>query len=267
MPEVLRGDQRLVFDVSGQGPAVLLAHNLLSHRGSYAEVAARLAGRARVLSVDLRAHGESGAVRGGFTTLDLADDLAAVLDAAGAEQAVLVGTSIGAAAALELALRRPERVRGLVLLAATPHAATLADRATFAALAAVLRALGPGPVLGSVLGRLHGASAPAAVRAASAAQIRAMRRRDAALAVQAWAGRAALTGRLSGVRAPARVVVGVEDTSCPRGFSEALARELAAPVAAIARAGHTLQAERPDAVAAQVEALLDELQGDMSEET
>ena len=82
MSTLIRDGQTLVYGASGTGPAtVVLAHNLMARRGSFAAVAAALAGRARVLSVDLRAHGDSVPTRAGFTVMDLAGDLAAVLDA------------------------------------------------------------------------------------------------------------------------------------------------------------------------------------------
>lgn len=260
MPSITRGGQRIVFDDLGAGaPVLVLAHNLLAHRGSFAATAARLARRWRVINVDLRGHGESGGTAAGFSTPELAADLAAILAELAIPRAVLVGTSLGAAAALELALSRRELVAGLVLLAATPRASGLRDRLTFGTLATLLRGVGPAPVLSTLLAGLHASEAPSAVRAATAAQIRAMERRDLAHVVRAWASRPVLAGRLRGLTIPARVVVGEADSACPRAASEALAAELGAPLVSIAGAGHTVQAERPDEVAAIVEALLAEL--------
>lgn len=243
-------------DLGGDGPVVVLAHNLLADRGTFAAVAGLLAPRARVLNIDLRGHGESRGAGAPFSTPELAGDIAAILESLAIRRAVLVGTSLGATAALELALVRRELVAGLALLAATPRASSLADRLTFGTLAALLRAVGPAPVLSTLLARLHAADVEPGVRAASASRIRAMARRDLARVVQAWAHRPALAGRLEGLGIPARVVVGGADTSCPRGASEAMAAELGAPCLTIAGAGHTIQAERPDEVAAIVEALL-----------
>ena len=55
MPAISRAGQRVAYDDLGDGPqTVLLAHNLFSHRGSFAEVAARLARRARVIEISHR---------------------------------------------------------------------------------------------------------------------------------------------------------------------------------------------------------------------
>lgn len=254
MPAISRDGQRLEFDDLGAGPAVVLAHNLISDRGGFAEVARLLAPRARVLAVDLRGHGDSRGTARGFSVADLADDLAAVITTAGAAPALLVGTSLGAAAAVELALARPDLARGLVLLAANPRPATTSDHLTFGALRLLVRALGPGPVLATLLDRLHAPGA--AARARSAAQIRAMDRKDMSRAIAAWAARPPLLGRLAALSLPVRVIAGGADVSCPRDASEALAMELHTPLRVIDGAGHTIQAERPAEVAAIVAELL-----------
>lgn len=256
-----RAGQRVAYVESpGDGATVVLAHNLMSHAGTFAAVAARLAPRFRVLAVDLRGHGRSGGAPRPFTTIDLAEDLAAVMDAAGVTAAFVVGTSLGAAAAAELALRSPERVRGLALMAATPYAAAPADLAKFAALRGVLRALGPRPVMFPMLHQLLGASYRTTNRsgtADAAARIRATNRRDLAWSVQSWAHRPRLAGRLAAISVPTVVVVGDEDNACPRPFSAAIAAEIrGARLEVIRGAGHSLQLERPAEVAAIVEALL-----------
>lgn len=258
MPAIVRDGQRVVFDDLG-GPrprVVLLAHNVLADRGSFAAVAERLAEGARVVNVDLRGHGDSRGTRGAFSTSDVACDLAAVLDSIGARAAVVVGTSLGAAAAVELACARPELVEALVLIAANPRAAGLRDRLTFAALAGVLRTLGPGPLLDALLAGLHAPDAAPALRAATTQRLRAMDRRDMSRAVRAWAARPPLLGRLAAVRAPARVVVGGADSPALAAAARDLAAELRTEALTIAGAGHTVQAERPAELAAVVRDLL-----------
>lgn len=254
MQVLSRAGQRVAYDDLGEGPrAVVLAHNLLSHRGSFADVAARLAPCARVLNVDLRGHGDSGGA-GPFSVADLADDLAAVIEAAGVDGAVLVGTSLGAAAACELARTRPTRVRGLALLAANPRPSAARDRLSFEAATRVVRALGTRPLLPTFVAALHAADAPAATRAASAAHIRAMAPDDVVHAVRAWASRPPITGVAGSI--PARVVAGGADASCPWPSCAALAAALGVPLEVLPGAGHTLQAERPAEVAAIARALL-----------
>jgi pimeloyl-ACP methyl ester carboxylesterase len=259
VPAIVRDGQRVVFDELGRAGSrvVVLAHNLLAHRGSFAAVAARLAPRAHVVNVDLRGHGDSRGTARAFSTADLAADLAAVLDTIAARDAIVVGTSLGAAAAVELSRARPQLVGALVLIAANPYTAGARDRLTFGALATVLRTLGPGPVLASILAGLHAPDAPVDVRAATTSHLQAMDRRDMARAVRAWIARPALLPQLDGLRLPARVVVGGVDSPALAAAGRVLADRLGADLRTVAGAGHTVQAERPAEVAAIVEELLE----------
>ena len=70
-----------------------------------------------VVAVDLRGHGRSEApAAGDYAVESLAADIAAVVDALGLGRFVLVGHSMGGAAALAYADAHPERVAGLVLV-------------------------------------------------------------------------------------------------------------------------------------------------------
>lgn len=98
-------------------PPLVLLHGLASNLTRWAEFVAhtRLAQSHDVLRVDLRGHGDSVTRR--KITLELwSTDLAALLGAIGAPQAILVGHSLGAQVALHFAAAHPQRVRALVLI-------------------------------------------------------------------------------------------------------------------------------------------------------
>lgn len=74
----------------------------------------------RVLVPDNRGTGQSDLPRRLWTMADMADDVAAMLDAVGVRKAVVAGISMGGMIAQQLALRHQERVAGLVLMATWP---------------------------------------------------------------------------------------------------------------------------------------------------
>ncbi len=112
------GVQLSVSD-DGEGPAVVLAHGLTATR-RYVVMGSRSLQRSghRVICYDARGHGHSSpaADPGAYQYEDLGHDLEAVIDAAGVDRAVLAGASMGAHTLLWLALHRPERVAGVVVI-------------------------------------------------------------------------------------------------------------------------------------------------------
>jgi pimeloyl-ACP methyl ester carboxylesterase len=101
---------------AGKAP-VLLLHGLASNLTRWSEFVERttLAEERNLIRVDLRGHGDSPAH--GRISLELwRDDLLALLDAEGAERAVLIGHSLGAQVALACAAGTPQRVAALVLI-------------------------------------------------------------------------------------------------------------------------------------------------------
>lgn len=117
-PDVLlRDDARLRLTEVGQGAPILFQHGLGGDATQVADHAADGEGWHR-LTVECRGHGASspGSVRP-FSLAMFADDcLAASTARFGARAFVAAGISMGAAVALHLAGRRPERVRALILI-------------------------------------------------------------------------------------------------------------------------------------------------------
>src|SRR5579862_3172164 len=110
---------RIAYESTGAGePPVVLIHGAFEDRSYYALQQAHLAGRHRVVSLDLRGHGESD-VPDAVAIEDFANDVIAVADDAGIENAVLCGHSMGGAVALIVAAARPELVRAIVMLDGT----------------------------------------------------------------------------------------------------------------------------------------------------
>jgi pimeloyl-ACP methyl ester carboxylesterase len=98
---------------AGQTP-VLVLHGAFMSSDAMTPLTDLITDRPLIV-VDQRGHGRTGDLPGPITYEALADDAAAVLADAGVAKADVVGYSMGAAAALQLALRHPERVDHLVL--------------------------------------------------------------------------------------------------------------------------------------------------------
>ena len=114
------GSVALAYDVRGRGSPLVLIQGVGVGRWGWEPVAARLARRFQVITIDNRGIGASDTAPGPYATRVMADDVLAVLDHAGVRQASLVGTSLGGMIAQELALAHPERVDKLVLVATIP---------------------------------------------------------------------------------------------------------------------------------------------------
>ena len=118
MPERLSIDgNTLAYDVTGQGPLVVLAHGIGDSRHSYRFLAPALAAAGyRVANVDIRGCGDSSLGWDGYSRTDIAGDLVAVVRHLGGP-AVIIGQSISGGAATIAAATAPEVITGVIELA------------------------------------------------------------------------------------------------------------------------------------------------------
>lgn len=110
--------RNICYDLVGpeSGQAVAFSHSLAADLGMWAEqVPALTAAGYRALRVDLRGHGGSTALPAPYTIDQLADDVIAVMDAAGIDRCHFVGLSIGGMIGQSLGLRHGGRMRSLML--------------------------------------------------------------------------------------------------------------------------------------------------------
>ncbi|CUU54720.1 Pimeloyl-ACP methyl ester carboxylesterase [Parafrankia irregularis] len=105
----------IYYEVHGTGPAVLFVHGSGGHHAAWWQQVPVLRDRFTVITLDLRGFGRSDSTMDEFDSRAFPDDITAVLVDSGVQRAVLVGQSIGAAAALRAALRRPGLAAGVVL--------------------------------------------------------------------------------------------------------------------------------------------------------
>ncbi len=119
---------QIAYQVAGDGPLdVLVVPWFMSNielgwdLPIQARFLERLASFARLIQFDRRGAGMSGGIAGATPLEEQIDDVLAVIDAANAEQPVLVSNAEGCALAMLFAASRPELVRALVLINPTPR--------------------------------------------------------------------------------------------------------------------------------------------------
>jgi pimeloyl-ACP methyl ester carboxylesterase len=229
-------------------PPLLLIMGLAVSSRAWDRLPELLAQRFHVLVFDNRGTGRS--VRRGFAyrMRELADDAAAVIEAAGLRSAHVFGISLGGMIAQELALRHPERVRSLALgatfasfrcvkraplrsawdLLALNLGFMPAERVARLLVSAEWDARNPGGALKWIRG-----AEPAGFRNALA-QFLAVVRHDT-------------LNRLSRIRAPTLVLTGDADRLVPFANSEVLAKTIpGARLHVLKGAGHVFPLEREE---------------------
>ncbi len=127
---------RLAVDDGGSGGIpVLFVHSFAGSSAHWQGQLEHLRATRRAVAMDLRGHGGSDAPAGNaYAVSALADDIGAVADRLELRRFVLVGHSMGGAAAIAYAGRNPDRVAGLVMVGTPGKAAPMQAQQIMAAL-------------------------------------------------------------------------------------------------------------------------------------
>lgn len=249
---------RLSYTARGAGPhCFVLTHSLAMDGAFWAPVAAALEGKATVVTWDCRGHGASDKPAGPYSVELFADDLAAVLDATGIEQAVAAGASMGGTVTLAFALRHPERVKALGLIDTTacygPSAptdwGTRAEKAKAEGLPS-LTAFQQTRWFSDDFRKAHPAVVDACIEIFCANDLTAYAETCRML------GTANLNRSLSQITVPTMILVGEEDYATPIPMAKALNEGIAgSSLEVIAGARHLTPLECPQLIATRLLAL------------
>lgn len=238
---------------AGRGPAVVLLHAFPLNASMWAAQREALSSGYRVLCPDQRGFGGSqlGWDHDDPSLDDVADDVAAMLDAKKVDHAVVGGLSMGGYVAMAFVRRHPERVRALVLAdtkatADSPEAA--ANRLRIAE--EVMAAGSSAQLVDEVLPKLVGATTKerrALVLGRIKATVEGAPPPAVAWAQRAMASRPDSVETLRGVTVPTLVVVGEEDELSPPADARAMADAVpGATLVTVPEAGHLTAMEAPD---------------------
>lgn len=115
MPYTVSTGTRIYWDESGSGDPLLLIMGLGYPMEMWHRTRPLLSQHYRTIAFDNRGAGKSDVPPGPYSIAQMAADAAAVLDAAGADRAHVIGISMGGMIAQEFALAYPGRVRSLIL--------------------------------------------------------------------------------------------------------------------------------------------------------
>src|SRR3954453_14979359 len=114
----LRADvngMKMYYEVSGNGDPLVVLHGAYMNIPSMGSIIPMLAKTHRVYAVEAQGHGRTTDIDRPITYQNLADDVAAFMDAVGLAKADIFGYSMGSIAGLQLAFRHPAKVNKLVL--------------------------------------------------------------------------------------------------------------------------------------------------------
>lgn len=246
----------LAYSDEGTGPLIIAVPGMGDLRSSYRFLTPKLAAAGyRVVSLDVRGHGESSVAWNDYSVGAIAGDILDLVRSLGAGPAHLIGNSMAAGSAVIAAAREPQAIRSVVLV--DPFVRNvMAPWLT----AAIFEPLLGGPWRAVAWRAFFKRAFPTRLPADFEAE---QARRDASLAEpgrfaafrrMAVASKIESERRIADVTAPALVLMGTRDSDFPNPAKEAqlVAALVHGTAVMIDGAGHYPQTELPDAFAAAV---------------
>ena len=249
MPTIRSSDAQLFYEVTGDGPSVVLLHPFPLNHNFWTAVAAQLGSPYRLILPDLRAHGASELGDGPATMRKLADDLKQICREEKVGRTAFVGVSIGGYLLFEFWRRYREQVAALVLANTRAGAETPETKA--ARLQAADRVLHEGTagfieeMLSRLLSPTTRTNRPDIVDA-TRKMMQAMSPEDVAGVQRGMAERPDSVATLATIDVPTLIIAG-EDDSVPLSEFELMRQHIAgSELREISRAGHYAALEKPE---------------------
>jgi pimeloyl-ACP methyl ester carboxylesterase len=243
---------RIGYDVDGQGALILLVPGMGDLRSTFRFLAPSLRDAGyRVASTDLRGQGDSDTTFASYGDPETAGDVVALLEELGGP-AVVVGNSMGAAAAVLVAAERPELIRGIVLIGPFVRNGKASAMQRLLQRAA-MTPLWAAAAWKSYLPRLYAGRRPDDFEAYRSRVIASLHLPGHAKAFSRTTRTShdPAEARLGGVKAPTLVLMGEQDPDFPDPKAEAewIAQRLHGEAVTVPDAGHYPQSQRPDVTA------------------
>lgn len=251
MAYIERDGVRVYFEDHGTGPGVLLSHGFSASSTMWREQVAALQDRYRVITWDMRGHGQSDYPDdpAAYSEAHSTADMVAILNACGLRQAVIGGLSLGGCASLAFHLHHPDRTAGLMLFDTGPGFKNDAARAAWNETA---------------FGRAASFEAKGLDALDDAPALRIAGHRDATGLAHAARGMLAqfddkMIQSLPGIAVPTLVLVGSEDVKFHAATDYMAGKITGAKKVMIDAAGHEANMDQPAAFNQAMGAFLDGL--------
>jgi pimeloyl-ACP methyl ester carboxylesterase len=263
MERLRSDDAEIVYEIQGNGPPVILLHPFPCHHEFWNPIAPALNSRYRLISPDLRGHGDSEIGEGPALMGKHAQDVARVMDAADTGKAAFIVCSIGGYIWFEFWRRFRERVSALVLCNSRPQADTVEARANRLQAAAGVLEQGTEPFVDGMIPKLMGRTTvgmrPDLVDGARR-MMRKMSPQDISLVQRGMAERPDSVGDLKTINVPTLIVMGEEDGLSTAADGELMRQSIAgSQLKMIPKAGHYSPWEQPELAGKILRQFLDDV--------
>jgi pimeloyl-ACP methyl ester carboxylesterase len=248
MATLLSGDAVLFHEVQGFGPDLVLLHPFPLNHHFWDGIVPALSARYRLITPDLRGHGDSELGDGPATMAKHAADLKRLCDAENISKAIFVGVSIGGYVLFEFWRQHRDLVSELVLSNTRAGAETEEGRANRLSAADEVLRSGTADFIESMLARLLGATTRATrpdIVDAARTMMQSMSAEDIAGVQRGMAERPDSIETLSTIDVPTLIIAGEEDIP-PLSAAELMRDRISDSKLQIIRgAGHYAAMERP----------------------
>lgn len=262
MERLRSDDAEIVYEIQGNGPPVILLHPFPCHHEFWNPIAPALNSRYRLISPDLRGHGDSEIGEGPALMAKHAQDVARVMDEAGVGKAAFIVCSIGGYIWFEFWRRFRDRVSALVLCNSRPQADTVEARSNRLKAAADVLERGTEPFLEGMIPKLMGRTT-VGMRSdlvdGARRMMRKMSPQDISLIQRGMAERPDSVGDLKTINVPTLIVMGEEDVLSTARDGELMRQSIAgSQLKMIPKAGHYSPWEQPELVGKILRQFLDD---------
>lgn len=240
----------LAFNDQGIGLPLVFLHAFPLNRMMWSEQEQALASQFRVITIDLRGHGESDAPLWHYSLDQAADDVRGLLDHLSIRHAIIVGLSMGGYIAFAFYRKYADRVKGLVLADTRAQADTDEGKRARFEMAQIAYKQGPGAIADIMIPKLL---SPATIqtRPELVQRVRTMIEGNQVSGIagdlMAMAERPDSLPLLQQITCPTQIIVGELDGPTPPSDARLMAEKIPnARLAVIPEAGHLSNLEQPD---------------------